>query len=246
MKPVRLIGRLDIKNSNLIKSINLEGLRIVGSPNTFAKKYYDEGIDELILMDVVATLYGRNYLTDILKEITKKIFIPITIGGGVRSIEDAKKLLSSGADKVAINSAAVKSPKFVENLVKEIGSQSVVISVEAKKKDNWWEVYTSNGREPSGKNVVGWIEELMQLGAGEILLTSIDREGTRTGFDTDLVDQVSKICKIPLIISGGFGKTNDLDNVLKNQVDAVAIADGIHYGRYTVSEIKDYIKTLKI
>lgn len=246
MKPVRLIGRLDIKNSNLIKSINLEGLRIVGNPNTFAKKYYDEGIDELILMDVVATLYGRNYLTDILKEITKKIFIPITIGGGVRSIEDAKKLLSSGADKVAINSAAVKSPKFVENLVKEIGSQSVVISVEAKKKDNWWEVYTSNGREPSGKNVVGWIEELMQLGAGEILLTSIDREGTRTGFDTDLVDQVSKICKIPLIISGGFGKTNDLDNVLKNQVDAVAIADGIHYGRYTVSEIKDYIKTLKI
>jgi imidazole glycerol-phosphate synthase subunit HisF len=246
VKPVRLIGRLDIKNSNLIKSINLEGLRIVGNPNTFAKKYYDEGIDELILMDVVATLYGRNYLTDILKEITKKIFIPITIGGGVRSIEDAKKLLSSGADKVAINSAAVKSPKFVENLVKEIGSQSVVISVEAKKKDNWWEVYTSNGREPSGKNVVGWIEELMQLGAGEILLTSIDREGTRTGFDTDLVDQVSKICKIPLIISGGFGKTNDLDNVLKNQVDAVAIADGIHYGRYTVSEIKDYIKTLKI
>ncbi len=134
MKPIRLIGRLDIKNSNLIKSINLEGLRIVGNPNTFAKKYYDEGIDELILMDVVATLYGRNYLTDILREITKKIFIPITIGGGVRSIEDAKKLLSSGADKVAINSAAVKSPKFVENLVKEIGSQSVVISVEAKKK----------------------------------------------------------------------------------------------------------------
>lgn len=246
MKPIRLIGRLDIKNSNLIKSINLEGLRIVGNPNTFAKKYYDEGIDELILMDVVATLYGRNYLTDILREITKKIFIPITIGGGVRSIEDAKKLLSSGADKVAINSAAVKSPKFVENLVKEIGSQSVVISVEAKKKDNWWEVYTSNGREPSGKNVVGWIEELMQLGAGEILLTSIDREGTRTGFDTDLVNQVSKICKIPLIISGGFGKTNDLDNVLKNQIDAVAIADGIHYGRYTVSEIKDYIKNLKI
>ncbi len=115
-----------------------------------------------------------------------------------------------------------------------------------KKKDNWWEVYTSNGREPSGKNVVGWIEELMQLGAGEILLTSIDREGTRTGFDTDLVNQVSKICKIPLIISGGFGKTNDLDNVLKNQIDAVAIADGIHYGRYTVSEIKDYIKNLKI
>ena len=246
MKPIRLIGRLDIKNSNLIKSINLEGLRIVGNPNTFAKKYYDEGIDELILIDVVATLYGRNYLTDILREITKKIFIPITIGGGVRSIEDAKKLLSSGADKVAINSAAVKSPKFVENLVKEIGSQSVVISVEAKKKDNWWEVYTSNGREPSGKNVVGWIEELMQLGAGEILLTSIDREGTRTGFDTDLVNQVSKICKIPLIISGGFGKTNDLDNVLKNQIDAVAIADGIHYGRYTVSEIKDYIKNLKI
>ena len=246
MKPIRLIGRLDIKNSNLIKSINLEGLRIVGNPNTFAKKYYDEGIDELILMDVVATLYGRNYLTDILREITKKIFIPITIGGGVRSIEDAKKLLSSGADKVAINSAAVKSPKFVENLVKEIGSQSVVISVEAKKKDNWWEVYTSNGREPSGKNVVGWIEELMQLGAGEILLTSIDREGTRTGFDTDLVNQVSKICKIPLIISGGFGKTNDLDNVLKNQIDAVAIADGIHYGRYPVSEIKDYIKNLKI
>ena len=144
MKPLRIIGRLDIKNNNLIKSINLEGLRIVGDPNNFAKKYYDDGIDELILMDVVATLYGRNYLTQILKEITKKIFIPITIGGGVRSIDDAKKLLLSGADKVAINSEAVKNPKFVQSLVKEIGSQSVVISIEAKKKDNWWEVYSSN------------------------------------------------------------------------------------------------------
>lgn len=244
MRSIRLIGRLDIKNTNLIKSINLEGLKIVGSPNAYAKKYYDEGIDELILMDVVATLYGRNYLANILKEITKKIFIPITIGGGVRSAEDAKKLLSAGADKVAINSAAVKNPKFVKNLVKEIGSQSVVISIEAKKRDNWWEVYTCNGREPTGTNVIKWIKELMQLGAGEILLTSIDREGTRTGFDLDLIAEASKVCEIPLIISGGFGKKNDLDCVLKHQVDAVAIADAIHYERFTIQEIKNYLKNL--
>ena len=244
MKSIRLIGRLDIKNNNLIKSINLEGLKIVGDPNVFAKKYYDQGVDELIMMDVVATLYGRNYLTNILKEITKKIFIPITIGGGVRTINDAKEILASGADKVAINSAAVKDPKFVESLVKEIGSQSVVISIEAKKRDKWWEVYTSNGREPTGKDVLKWIKELIKLGAGEILLTSIDKEGTREGFDLDLIKKASNICKIPLIISGGFGKKNDLNSVLENQIDAIAIADAIHYGRYTVTEIKKHLNTL--
>ncbi len=242
MRSIRLIGRLDIKNSNLIKSINLEGLRIVGNPNEFAKKYYDQGIDELILMDVVATLYGRNYLSEILKKITQEIFIPITIGGGVRTIEDAKNLLLCGADKIAINSAAVQNPKFIKNLVNEIGSQSVVISIEAKERENWWEVYTSNGREPTGINVLDWINQTIEFGAGEILLTSIDKEGTRSGFDTKLIKKASEICSIPLIISGGFGVKEHLDSVLKSQVDAVAVADSIHYNRHSIAEIKDYIE----
>lgn len=242
MNQKRLIGRLDIKNSNLIKSINLEGLRILGNPNKFAKSYYDQGIDELIFIDVVATLYGRNYSLEILKKITQEIFIPITIGGGVRSIEDAKNLLLCGADKIAINSQAVKNPKFIKDLVKEIGSQSTIVSIEAKEKKGYWEVFTSNGREQTGINVLEWIKKVIDLGAGEILLTSIDKEGTRSGFDNELVEQASKICSIPLIVSGGFGEKKHLDNILQYQFDAVAIADSLHYNRHSISEIKEYLE----
>ena len=163
MKSIRLIGRLDIKNSNLIKPINLEGLRIVGDPNLFAKDYYNQGIDELIFMDTVATLYGRNYLSEIIKKITKDVFIPITVGGCIRNLSDAKHILNCGADKVAINTAAVNEPKFISRLADSIGSQSIVLSIEAKKKDiENWEVYISNGREPTGLNVLNWIAVLSE------------------------------------------------------------------------------------
>ena len=243
MRKIRLIARLDIKSSNLVKPINLEGLRVVGEPNFFAKKYYKEGVDELIFMDCVATLYGRNNLSSIIKKATKDIFIPITVGGGIRNLDDAKNILNCGADKVAVNTAAVNNPEFISELANAIGSQSVVLSIEAKKRNkNYWEVYTSNGREPAGLNAYDWIKKAVKLGAGEILLTSVDKEGTRKGFDVELMNMASKTTDVPIIASGGFGKVDHLAEVINfGQVDAIAIADAIHYKRISVSDLKKSI-----
>ncbi len=243
MRKIRLIARLDIKSSNLVKPINLEGLRVVGEPNVFAKKYYKEGVDELIFMDCVATLYGRNNLSSIIKKATKDIFIPITVGGGIRNLDDAKNILNCGADKVAVNTAAVNNPEFISELANAIGSQSVVLSIEAKKRNkNYWEVYTSNGREPTGLNAYDWIKKAVKLGAGEILLTSVDKEGTRKGFDVELMNMVSNATDVPIIASGGFGKVDHLAEVINlGQVDAIAIADAIHYKRISVSDLKKSI-----
>ena len=243
MRKIRLIARLDIKSSNLVKPINLEGLRVVGEPNFFAKKYYKEGVDELIFMDCVATLYGRNNLSSIIKKATKDIFIPITVGGGIRSLDDAKNILNCGADKVAVNTAAVNNPEFISELANAIGSQSVVLSIEAKKRNkNYWEIYTSNGREPTGLNAYDWIKKAVKLGAGEILLTSVDKEGTRKGFDVELMNMASKTTDVPIIASGGFGKVDHLAEVINfGQVDAIAIADAIHYKRISVSDLKKSI-----
>ena len=243
MRKIRLIARLDIKSSNLVKPINLEGLRVVGEPNFFAKKYYKEGVDELIFMDCVATLYGRNNLSSIIKKATKDIFIPITVGGGIRNLDDAKYILNCVADKEAVNTAAVNNPEFISELANAIGSQSVVLSIEAKKRNkNYWEVYTSNGREPAGLNAYDWIKKAVKLGAGEILLTSVDKEGTRKGFDVELMNMASKTTDVPIIASGGFGKVDHLAEVINfGQVDAIAIADAIHYKRISVSDLKKSI-----
>lgn len=236
----RLIARLDIKNSNLIKSINLEGLKIIGNPNDYAKKYYDDGADEILFMDSVATLYGRNNLADIIYNSTKDIFIPITVGGGIRSFQDVRSMLNSGADKVAINTAAVKNPNFIKDLANTIGSQSIIISIEAKKQGQNWEVYTSNGRDPTGKDVVEWVKQVEKLGAGEILLTSIDQEGTRKGFDLDLNKAVVSATNLPVISSGGFGEIDHAKNLIDScQISAIALADALHYKRYKLSEIKN-------
>ena len=246
MRNIRLIARLDIKNSNLIKSIHLEGLRVVGDPNTFAKKYYQDGIDELVFMDCVATLYGRSNLYNIINTATKDIFIPITVGGGIRNLEDARNILNCGADKIAINTAAVIKPEFISELANVIGSQSVVLSIEAKKRDeNYWEVYTSNGREPTGLDVFSWIKRAVSLGAGEILLTSIDKEGTRKGFDIELMRLASQKTDVPIIASGGLGNINHLVDVINiGKIDATAIADAIHYKRISVKELKNTIMKL--
>ena len=243
MRKIRLIARLDIKSSNLVKPINLEGLRVVGEPNFFAKKYYKEGVDELIFMDCVATLYGRNNLSSIIKKATRDIFVPITVGGGIRNLDDAKNILNCGADKVAVNTAAVNNPEFISELANAIGSQSVVLSIEAKKRNkNYWEIYTSNGREPTGLNAYDWIKKAVKLGAGEILLTSVDKEGTRKGFDVELMNMASKTTDVPIIASGGFGKVDHLAEVINfGQVDAIAIADAIHYKRISVSDLKKSI-----
>jgi len=237
---MRIIGRLDIKGENLIKGINLEGLRIIGLPNDYAKKYFKDGVDELIYMDSVASLYGRNNLLEIIKLASKDIFIPITVGGGIRKIEDAQKLFVSGADKIAINTAAINKPNLISDLSKEFGSQAVVLSVEAKKKEkNKWEAFTNNGREQTGLDVIEWCKTGADKGAGEILLTSVDMEGTRKGFDYDLIKMVSEIVQIPVIASGGFGKPADMIKAVKyGGADAIAIADGLHYNRFNLRDIR--------
>ncbi len=239
-KNIRIIARLDIKGPNLVKGIHLEGLRVLGSPNDFARKYYKEGIDEIIYHDCVATLYGRNSLLEFVKKVSSDIFVPLTVGGGIRSLEDANKLLRSGADKVAINSALIDNPGLISQIIGEYGSQCLVLSVEAKlqKVDNW-EVYTSNGRDRTGINVLDWIEKCTKLGVGEILLTSIDREGTGKGSDIELLKRVNSITKIPIIYSGGIGTPEHFINAVKNGgADGVAIADMIHYKKYNIRQIR--------
>lgn len=238
---MRIIARLDIKNRNLIKGINLEGLRVLGTPNNFALKYYNEGIDELIFMDSVASLYGRNNLYEIIFEASKNIFIPLTVGGGIRSLEDAKKAFNAGADKITVNTAAVENPNLINDLSEKFGSQSLVLSVEAKKisEDNW-EVFTNNGRQETGINVIDWISNAATRGIGEILLTSVDMEGTRKGFDYELLQKVTKKVQVPVIASGGFGDPEHMIKAFSNcEIDAIAIADALHFNRYKINELKD-------
>ena len=247
MKPVRLISRLDIKNSFLIKSINLEGLKKIGAPNEFAIDYYKKGIDELILIDCVASLYGRNNLTNIIKEITKEIFVPVTVGGGIKTVTDVKDILKSGADKVAVNTAAVRRKKLIRGISEEIGKQSLIISIQAKKRHDKWEIFTESGKQSTGIDLVEWVSEVIELGAGEILLTSIDKEGTQSGFDIELIKAVSKICNIPLIISGGFGNLNHLDDLFTEEIniDGIAVAHALHYKKFKIQEIQKKIENLK-
>ncbi len=239
IKP-RVIARLDIKGENLIKGIHLEGLRKIGDPNEYALKYYKQGVDEILLMDVVASLYGRNNLFEVIKKAAKNIFIPISVGGGVRNEENVESLLHSGADKVCINTAAVKNPKLIRRLAKRFGSQCIVLSVEAKKvSSNDWEVYTHNGRERTNLRVKDWIKKAVDYGAGEVILTSIDYDGTGDGFDYTLCADVSKICSVPLIISGGLGDIEHIKNLSKKiKIDAIATARAIHYGKLTISKIQ--------
>ena len=240
LRNIRLIARLDIKGPNLIKGIHLEGLRVMGSPNEHALRYYLEGADELIYMDCVASLYGRNHLDDIVRAAAKDIFVPMTVGGGIRSVEDATEILRAGADKVAVNTAAVTDPKLITAIAQRFGSQCMVLSIEAKQvgAENW-EVYTDNGRERTGLDVIEWVKKGVAMGAGEILLTSVDREGTRKGFDIALVKAVSAEVAVPVIASGGMGKPEDLLEVVnEGGADAVAMADILHYKRAEIGDIR--------
>lgn len=238
---VRLIARLDIKGPNLIKGIHLEGLRVVGDPQEYARRHYEAGADELVYMDIVASLYGRNSLTEIIKRAAKDIFIPMTVGGGVRSVDDVKQLLRAGADKVAMNTAAVLRPELISEVARRFGSQCMVLSIEAKRQGaGKWEAYTDNGRERTGKDVVEWAKKGFELGAGEILLTSVDQEGTRKGFDIDLVRSVAGAVPIPVIASGGMGNTDHLVEVIRDgRADAVAMADVLHYNRISMKDMRE-------
>lgn len=239
MSNTRLIARLDVKGANLIKGIHLEGLRVIGSPNEHALRYYEQGIDELIYMDCVASLYGRNSLSELIKQAAENVFIPLTVGGGVRSADDVAHLLRCGADKVAVNTAAVSNPQLITEIARRFGSQCMVLSIEAKSvSPERWEVFTDNGRESTAIDVVDWAKQAAALGAGEILLTSVDREGTRKGFDLALVQAVTDSVNIPVIASGGMGKAQDAVEVVRMGADAVAMADILHYKRASLADIR--------
>lgn len=241
MNKIRIISRIDVKNEFVIKGIHLEGLRKVGDPNELAKSYYEDGIDEIIFMDAVAAYYDRNSLSHIIEKACKDVFVPITVGGGIRNINDISNALKVGADKVAINTKAVQNPTFIQEASKIFGSQCIVSSIVAKKNsDKKWEVYVDNGREPTGLDVLEWAKKVEELGAGEIMLTSIDKEGTKKGFDVELNEAVSNLVSIPVISSGGMGKMNDAINLLnKTKVDAISVASVLHYNLESVSNIKN-------
>ena len=238
----RLIARLDIKGNMLIKGIRFEGLRVVGESTKFAKKYAQSGIDELLYIDVVASLYGRNGLIEILKEISKEVFIPITAGGGIRCVKDAEKLLAAGADKIAVNSAALKNPNLINELSRAFGSQCVVASIQGRKSPDTgiWEALGDSGRERSGKQIGSWINELEDRGAGEILLTSVNKDGTLGGFDKELIEEVPKGMQIPLIMGGGIGNYEDIKECLTIPfVSAVSIGKALHYEKIKINEFKN-------
>jgi len=240
MSRLRIIARLDVKGPNLIKGVHLEGLRVLGDPQQFARRYYEQGADELLYMDIVASLYGRNNLKEIVSRTAQDVFVPLTVGGGIRSVDDVRELLRAGADKVAINTAAVARPGLIQEVARRFGSQCMVLSIEAKRQGvNRWEVYTDCGRERSGLDVLEWVPRAIELGAGEILLTSIDQEGTRKGFDVELVKAVTQISTVPVIASGGMGTIEHmLELVARGKPDAVAMADVLHFDRLTLHEVR--------
>lgn len=238
---IRLIARLDVKGKNLVKGIQYEGLRKLGDPHDFAKRYYEQGIDELLYLDTVASLYGRNNLSDILQKTTQDIFIPITAGGGLRSVEDVGLVLKMGADKAAVNTAALHRPELISELAKAYGSQCVVLSVQAKRWESGWEAYFDNGRERSGKDALDWIRQAEHWGAGEVLITSVDAEGRQKGMDQELIAAVRQATELPVIAAGGVLCAEDIVKAANEGADAVSVASILHYDKTNVSALKQEI-----
>lgn len=266
MRNLRIIPRLDIKGPNLVKGINLEGLRIMGDPQLFAEKYYLDGADEIIYIDSVASLYGRNNLKEVVNKAARKISIPLTVGGGLRTIDDIKQILNSGADKVAINTEAVSNPEFIKKCVSYFGSSTIVLSInykswpndnfksksnitvgssqekDVKKWKNFFQVYTENGRQQTGLDAFEWAQLGEKYGVGEILLTSIDNEGMQNGFELDLTERLSKILTIPFIICGGLGKEDDARLIYeRTKCSAISFASVLHYNKISIKKIKNYL-----
>ncbi|MFN8396537.1 MAG: imidazole glycerol phosphate synthase cyclase subunit [Bacteroidia bacterium] len=231
MEATRIIARLDIKGPNLVKGIHLEGLRVLGKPEEFARHYYEHGADELYFQDVVASLYERNSLHEIVTRIAREIFIPLTVAGGIRTLEDIRSVLRAGADKVAINTAAIKNPDIIRQAALDFGSSTIVVAIEAiKERDGRYLAYTDNGREYTGKEVIAWAQEAESLGAGEIVITSVDREGTGEGYDLTLTRKLADAVQVPVVAHGGPGKLAHLrDALAEGGASALAVAAMLHY-----------------
>ena len=243
--PVRIIPKLEVKGANLIKGIHLEGLRVVGKPEEAALRYYAEGADELIYMDIVASLYQRDNLLEVVRRTAEQAFIPLTVGGGVRTLEDVRTFLRVGADKVAMNTAAVTRPEMITEAARAFGSQCIVVSIEAiRREPGRWEPYTDAGRTPTGLDAVEWAVRAAELGAGEILLTSIDQDGTCRGFDLDLVRAVTRAVPIPVIASGGAGSVAHVAAAIEAAAaDAIAVANILHFDKVGLSQLKNELRS---
>lgn len=242
MPPVRIIPRLDIKGPNVVKGVHLEGLRVVGKPGELTRRYYRDGADEIVFMDIVASLYGRNNILSVVEETARDVFVPLTVGGGLRTLDDIRAALRSGADKVAINTAAIKRPEFLTEAARTFGSQCIVASVEAKRRDGGWEALTDNGRELTGVDVLDWVVEAERLGAGEIMVTSVDQEGTRKGFDVALLGEVRRRVRLPVIACGGAGEAEHVAALIdEGCADAICCASIFHYDTCPLPQLKQIL-----
>ena len=238
----RIIPCLDVNDGRVVKGINFVELKDAGDPVEIAKKYNEEGADELTFLDITASSDNRGLLFNIIEKVAKQIFIPLTVGGGVRSCEDIRNLLNSGADKVGINTSAILNPELVAESTSRFGSQAIVVAIDAKKVGNHWEVFTHGGRNATGINAVTWAQKMAELGAGELLITSMDRDGTKKGFDNILMKLISDVVEVPIIASGGVGTLQHLvDGVEDGGADAVLAASIFHYGEFTIQEAKKYM-----
>lgn len=239
----RIIPCLDVTAGRVVKGVNFLELRDAGDPVEIAKRYDDQGADEITFLDITATSDGRDLILDIIEAVASQVFIPLTVGGGVRAVDDVRRLLNAGADKVGINSSAISNPQLVFDASQKYGSQCIVVAIDAKKAaDGRWEVFTHGGRKATGLDAIVWAKKMESMGAGEILLTSMDRDGTKSGFDLDLTRSVSDAISIPVIASGGVGGLQDLaDGVKIGRADAVLAASIFHYGQHTVQEAKRFM-----
>lgn len=243
----RIIPCLDIKDGRTVKGINFVEIRDAGDPIELAKNYVKQGADELVFLDITATIENRSTLIDLVKRIAKEINIPFTVGGGISSVEDVSKLIEAGADKVSINSSAVKRPELITEIAEKFGSQCVVVAIDTKYEDSEWKVFVNGGRKATGLNTVEWAQQVEEKGAGEILLTSMNNDGTKAGFAIDITDQVSSSINIPVIASGGAGSKEHFKNVFEQTKATGGLAASIfHYGEIPIPELKNYLKEQKI
>ena len=243
---LRLIARLDIKSDVLIKHVQLEGVQAIGNPSKYAEKYSENGIDEIVLMDAVASLYGRNHLNEVIKKIGENVFIPMAVGGGIKDVQGIDDLLRSGADKVIINTAFVKNPDFINEAAKIFGSQCIVVQLDAKfVSSNQWEVYIEGARESTGINVFEWINKVIDFGAGELFITGIDKEGMYSGMDLKLIKLINDIdIQIPVIFSGGVGSINDIVNAYNfGANEAIAMSHFLHVENQNISKMKEKLNS---
>ncbi len=240
----RIIARLEIKSNNVVKGIKMEGLRKIGNPELLAEKYFEDGADELILSDIVASLYNRNHLYDLVSKICKKINIPIAVGGGIRSFDDALQLLKSGADKITINTHAVTNRNLIKECAEKLGSQCVILEIHAKrKKSDFWEVFTENGRQPTHLNVLDWVEEAQKLGVGEVFIVSVDNDGVCKGPDFELISKLEQVCKVPLIYAGGISQKKDVSEIFNfSGVDGIALSHLLHFNKDNIKNLKSFLK----